>query len=67
MAQKKEGFDLFINTDGTYELDVKGGKGKSCLTTTSDIEEALGNKTIKRTPKPEMKEKETISNVKIGR
>lgn len=64
----KEHFDLIINTDGTYDTDVKKGpKGKGCLKMTADIEEALGGKVIKRTPKPEMNEKEIADKVTVSK
>lgn len=62
-----ETIEVIINKDGTYAIDPKGFKGKSCLKATADIEQALGTKNLKRDPKPEMNEKEIADKVNVGR
>lgn len=63
----KETIEIIINKDGSYDLDPKGFKGKDCLRATQDFEQALGGRNLKRTPKPEMKEKEIADKVNVGR
>jgi hypothetical protein len=63
----KETIEVVINKDGTYDLDPKGFKGKACLRATADLEQALGGKDLKRTPKPEMNEKEIADKVTVGK
>ena len=41
MADKQE-LDIQIAHDGSVTINVIGGKGKSCLDSTKDLEESLG-------------------------
>lgn len=43
---------VVINPDGTYQVDVKGVKGKKCVDLTAAFESALG-KVHARTKTPE--------------
>ena len=48
---------ITINPDGTSELEVIGGTGKSCTKLTRSFEEGLG-KIQKRTFKPEYRQQQ---------
>jgi hypothetical protein len=41
MSEKQE-LDIQIAGDGTVTINVVGGKGKTCLDLTKDLEESLG-------------------------
>jgi len=41
MSNKQE-MEIQIGSDGTVQINVLGGKGKTCLDLTRDLEESLG-------------------------
>jgi len=61
---KKQELDIQISNDGTVTINVLGGKGKSCLDLTKDIEESLGL-VLSRETKPSFYEKEESESVRI--
>ena len=48
-----EELTVLINPDGTVKLEVRGVKGKRCLSLTEGIEKALGGQVIDRQKTPE--------------
>ena len=41
--------DVFISPNGTIRIEVRGAKGKKCLSFTKEIEQLLGGKVTDRT------------------
>ena len=52
-----EEIEVFIEPDGQVRIEVRGGKGMSCLDLTRGLEEALGGQVVKREMTPEAHER----------
>jgi hypothetical protein len=48
--------DVFLQTDGTVRIEVRGVKGQKCLALTEDLEKLLGGQVIAREKTPEFDE-----------
>lgn len=64
--------DVFIEQDGTVKIEVRGVKGKKCISLTEDIEKALGGQIEEREYTPDYYQEEHIvisesSRIKEGR
>jgi len=40
--------DVYLNTNGTVKIEVRGAKGQKCLEMTKEIESQLGGRIIER-------------------
>ncbi len=48
MMSELQEIDVFIESDGTLKIEVRGVKGKKCLAITKDMEQLLGGKVLDR-------------------
>ena len=50
--------DVFVNTDGTVKVEVRGVKGQKCLALTAKLEELLGGSIVERIHTDEFQQSE---------
>lgn len=50
--------DVFVNTDGTVKVEVRGVEGQRCLALTAKLEELLGGSIVERIHTDEFHEAE---------
>lgn len=55
--------DVYIDTDGTVRIEVRGLKGTGCLDLTRELEAALGDQIDSREMTPEAYEQATPEQV----
>jgi len=48
--------DVYIHTDGTVKVEVRGVKGRKCLDLTKGLEALLGGQVLQRELTPEYEE-----------
>jgi hypothetical protein len=60
----KQELDIQIAHDGSVVINVVGGKGKSCLDLTKELEESLGV-VLDREKKASFYEQEELQSIKI--